>query len=263
MARRQPRQSLEVQDLEALLCEVLDAAAAVTVPLFRRPIAVHDKGGSDGFDPVTPADRWAERAMRELLASRVPAHRIEGEEHGLGGAGDASGYRWILDPIDGTRSYVAGVPLWGTLVGLWHGDEPLLGGIDHPALGERYLGSVTGAWRIHAGERSPIAVRPCARLADAVVCATEPDSVASIAGEARFVRYSMDCFAYALLASGHVDLVVDSGLAIHDIAALVPVVQAAGGVITDWTGGHDFAAGAVVAAGDRRVHAEALSRLRA
>ena len=139
--------------------------------------------------------------------------------------------------------------------------QTLVGGIDHPALGERYIGSVAGAQRICAGERSPIAVRPCARLADAVVCATEPESAASITGEARFVRYSMDCHAYALLASGHVDLVVDAGLELHDVAALVPVVQAAGGIITDWQGGRDFASGSVVAAGDRRVHAEALACL--
>jgi myo-inositol-1(or 4)-monophosphatase len=259
----QPAGKAGLAELEAVLCEVLDAAAAVTVPLFRRSLAVHDKGKGAGFDPVTPADRWAERAMRELLTRRVPAHRIEGEEHGSSGRDDPHALRWILDPIDGTKSYVAGIPLWGTLVGLWQGDEPLIGGIDHPILGERFIGGVNGARRICAGEVAALKVRPCARLGDAVLCATEPESAAPLARHVRFSRYSSDCYAYALLASGLVDAVVDTDLALHDIAAIVPVVQAAGGIITDWTGGHDFASGRIAAAGDRRVHAEMLPWLSA
>lgn len=257
----QPAGESALAELEAVLCEVLDAAAAVTVPLFRRSLAVHDKGDGTEFDPVTPADRWAERAMRELLGRRVPAHRIEGEEHGSTGWHDPHGYRWILDPIDGTKSYVAGIPLWGTVVGLWQGDEPLIGGIDHPILGERFIGGVGGARRIHAGEVSALKVRACARLDDAVLCATEPQSAAALAPHVRFTRYSTDCYAYALLASGLVDAVLDTGLQLHDIAAIVPVVQAAGGTITDWQGGHDFASGRIAAAGDRRVHAQMLSML--
>lgn len=250
-----------IEQLESIVCDVLDAAATVTVPLFRRVLAVHDKGGDAGFDPVTPADRWAELAMRELLACRVPGHRVEGEEHGVSAGKGADGIRWILDPIDGTKSYVSGIPLWGTLVGVWDDDEPLVGGIDHPMLGERFIGSVRGARRLCAGTVTTLKVRPCARLADAVLCATEPEFAASIAHAARLARYSTDSYGYALLASGLIDVVVESNLALHDIAAIVPVVQAAGGIVTDWHGGRDLSSGRVVAAGDRRVHAEVLARL--
>lgn len=259
-AKPQPPRS-SIEQLESLVCEVLDSAAAVTLPLFRRTLAVHDKGAGGGFDPVTPADRWAERAMRELLARRAAGQRVEGEEYAVTSGRGTQSLRWILDPIDGTKSYVAGLPWWGTLVAVWDGDEPLVGGVDHPALGERFIGSVRGARRISAEVTSPLKVRPCARLADAVLCATEPADAACIAPHARLARYSTDCYGYATLAAGLVDVVVESGLALHDVAAVVPLVEAAGGIITDWRGGRDFSSGRIVAAGDARVHAEVLARL--
>jgi len=165
-----------IEQLESIVCDVLDAAATVTVPLFRRVLAVHDKGGNAGFDPVTPADRWAELAMRERLACRVPGHRVEGEEHDVCAGQSAHGIRWILDPIDGTKSYVSGIPLWGTLVGVWDDDEPLVGGIDHPMLGERFIGSVRGARRLCAGAVTALKVRPCARLATPCCARPSPSS---------------------------------------------------------------------------------------
>jgi myo-inositol-1(or 4)-monophosphatase len=251
----------ELDELELLAFEVLDAAKAVTVPLFRRHLSVHNKAGSAGFDPVTPADRWAERAMRELLAARVPGHGVDGEESGLAGGDTPHSVRWVIDPIDGTRSYMSGIPLWGTLVAACSGSEVVVGAIDHPALGERLIGSALGGRRIVGGAVLPLKVRPCALLADAVLCATEPESAEAFAGKVLCARYSTDCYGYSLLASGMVDVVVDTGLTIHDIAALVPVVHAAGGIITDWHGRSDFTSGRIIAAGDRRVHAQALSLL--
>lgn len=251
----------EIGDLEALACAVLDAAASVTLPLFRRPVAVHDKGRDGAFDPVTPADRWAERAMRALLAQQVPGDRVMGEKDGVSGGEGEDALLWVLDPIDGTKSYIAGIPLWGTLVGVWRGDEPLLGAIDHPALGERFIGSVRGAWRLSGGAATPLRVRPCARLSAAVLCATEPGVAGRLAEQALMARYSTDAYGAMLLASGLVDAVVESGLTFHDLAAVVPIVRAAGGIITDWTGGTDFGCGRVVAAGDGRVHSALLSLL--
>lgn len=250
---------LNLQELEDLALEVLDAAAAVTVPLFRQQIAVHNKGGANAFDPVTPADRWAERAMRERLAARVPDHGIDGEEGGLAEARRSDVLYWVIDPIDGTRSYIAGIPIWGTLVALCRGREILIGAIDHPMLGERLIGSPLGGRRIAGGLSSVLRVRPCARLADAILCTTEPESALPLAGKVLYARYSTDCYGYSMLAAGQVDVVVDADLTVHDVAAVVPVVQAAGGIITNWTGQYDFTSGRVIAAGDRRVHAEAMS----
>jgi myo-inositol-1(or 4)-monophosphatase len=257
----------DLQDLQAFAGALADAAAQVTLRHFRGSFAVEDKGQGRAYDPVTAADRGAEQAMRALIAQRHPTHGIAGEEQGLERA--QAPWRWVLDPIDGTRSFVAGIPLWGTLIALCHEGVPVLGCADHPALGERFLAAGGRAMMRTQQVAHPLRARACAALRDAVLFTTDPDlfdaqdaaCLARVRQGARFTRYSADCYAYGLLAAGQLDLVVDAGLEFHDVAALVPIVQAAGGVITDWDGQPRYDGGRILAAGDARVHAQALALL--
>ena len=244
--------------------QLADAAAEVVARYYRAPVAVESKPDAS---PVTIADREAERVMRELIRARYPEHGIAGEEFGAEGAG--AELVWHLDPIDGTKSFIGGRPLFGTLVGLSERGRPVLGLIDQCILRERWEGLVGRDTRWN-GE--PVRVRACPRLDQAVLYATSPLMFAPGAERAAFervqqaVRYPLfggDCYAYGLLALGFADLVVEAGLDAHDFMALVPVVEGAGGVMTDWQGRPLTAAsdGRVVAAGDPRVHERALKLL--
>jgi inositol-phosphate phosphatase/L-galactose 1-phosphate phosphatase/histidinol-phosphatase len=252
-------------NLVALAHRLADAARPIAARYFRTGVTVDDK--SD-LSPVTIADREAETAMRELLDSHVPGHGVFGEEHGAIRT-DAE-YVWVLDPIDGTKAFITGLPLFGTLIGLFHRGKPVLGIIDQPILQERWLGV--------DGERStlngkPIAVRACAGLASAYMYSTAPSMFAeghakphqALTEKVKLFRWGGDCYAYGLLAAGHVDLVVEADLKLYDYAALIPVITGAGGTITDWKGkALDMKSdGAVVAAGDRAVHRAALDILSA
>jgi myo-inositol-1(or 4)-monophosphatase len=258
----------EIDQYLAAIVAMADAAAAVTMGYFRRPVNVVDKNAAGPYDPVTCADKEAETAIRRLIGAHFPNDGIVGEEHGVAVDNDDPANRryWVIDPIDGTRSFISGVPLWGTLIAVNDGDRPVIGVIDHPAVGERFIGSPKGAYL--NGHR--LRTRPCARLQDATVSTTDPDLLQAggerqaffdIAGQARLKRYGYDCYAYAMVAAGHMDLVIEAGLQTYDVQALIPVIEAAGGVITDWRGGSPAQGGRVVAAGDARVHAAALEML--
>ena len=205
--------------------------------------------------------------MRLLLATRRPADGILGEE--FPATEGTSGLTWVIDPIDGTRAFWSGATTWGTLIGLDAGDGPLLGVIDQPYTGERFMGGLGRAEMTRGAERRPLAVRACAGLADAVLYTTYPEvgSPAERAGfeavrdRVRMTRYGFDCYAYALLALGHIDLVVEAGLQVYDIQGPQAVIEAAGGIVSDWQGGPAHRGGRVIAAGDRRVHAAALELL--
>ena len=220
--------------------DLADVAAARSLPLFRSPGLTAASKAQAGFDPVTEADREAERAMRLLLAARRPADGILGEE--FPATEGTSGLTWVLDPIDGTRAFWSGATTWGTLIGLDAGDGPLLGVIDQPYTGERFMGGLGRAEMTRGAERRPLAVRACAGLADAVLYTTYPEvgSPAERAGfeavrdRVRMTRYGFDCYAYALLALGHVDLVVEAGLQPYDIQGPQAVIEAAGGIVSDW-----------------------------
>jgi histidinol phosphatase-like enzyme (inositol monophosphatase family) len=250
----------------AFLDELADAAARETLPRFRSGIAVTNKLGS-GFDPVTEADQAAERAIRELIGRRFPGHGILGEEHG----GENTGHDrlWVIDPIDGTRAFISGLPVWGTLIGFYESGRAVLGLMDQPFTGERFIAGPEGALYRRGGEERPLRTRDCGALADATLFTTSP---ALHAGELRrrydllegaimLPRYGCDCYAFAMLAAGHVDLVVESGLKPYDIAALIPIVEQAGGIVTTWEGGRAEQGGNIVAAGCASVHAEALAIL--
>lgn len=275
-----------LRDLHALAWALADAARAVTLPAFRnlarRPVPVRNKS-SNGFDPVTAADGAAERAMRLVLGARAPSHGIWGEEEGQGGALPQD-YLWVLDPIDGTRSFILGNPLWGTLIaclrhrrGAW---QPWLNLVDYPALDERLVAGASGAcWRWRGGRRQRLATRACKNLARAQLVSTSPDMFARprlaarwrrIAAAAQMVRYGGDCYNYGLLAAGLVDAVIDRGNATHDTQALLLIVARAGGVITDWQGNSlagphrtERAQGETLACGDVRLHRQLLAQLSA
>jgi myo-inositol-1(or 4)-monophosphatase len=257
--------------LLAFAHELADESGDVIRPYFRRRITVSNKAGGGAFDPVTAADRAAERTIRRAVAERFPEHGIIGEE--LGVLKPDARYRWVVDPIDGTRAFIMGAPMWGTLIGLVEGDEVRLGLMNQPFTGERFWSGANAAYMRTSpeGKAQRIKTRKCARLADAILSTTHPDlfeagkerdGFARLQGKARMTRFGGDCYAYCLLAAGFIDIIVESGLKTYDVTALIPIIERAGGKITDWQGGAATAGGRVIAAGDERVHAEALKLLR-
>ena len=250
-----------------------DAASEAILPFFRTTLGAEDKNSGGPFDPVTEADRAAEVAMRRMIERTFPAHGIVGEEFGSVRA-DAD-YVWVLDPIDGTKSFISGLPTWGVLIGLMVKGRPTYGTMIQPFTGERFVGDGgSSTWHGLGPRKTPerrrLATRRCDSLAAATVMTTSPllyadDKLAALrrleAG-ARLVRYGCDCYAFAMLAAGHVDCVVESGLKPYDIVALVPIIEGAGGVVTTWDGGSPAAGGDVIAAGDRRLHKLAMERLK-
>ncbi len=243
-----------------------DAARQETLPRFRTGASVVNKLAG-GFDPVTEGDRAAETAIRALIEARFPDHGILGEEHG--NIGLDRQHVWVIDPIDGTRAFISGLPVWGTLIGLRTDGRATMGLVDQPFTGERYFADGMRSWyRGPEGERQ-LAVRDCGSLSDAILFTTSPhlfkaDELTryqAVEEKVRLFRYGCDCYAYALLAAGHVDLVVESGLQPYDVGALIPLIEQAGGIITTWDGGRPEGGGSIVAAGSKAVHAEVLALL--
>jgi len=256
-------------ELDAFLVELNRAAARVILPLFRADHGLVDKGGHRGFDPVTDADRGAERAIRALISERYPDHGVIGEEYGEDRA-DAE-FVWVLDPVDGTRAFISGLPLWCVLIGLRYRGTPVLGSIGQPFLGELYIGHAGGSRLMTRGESRPLSVRRCPDLGEALIATTDPaifqgkerDQWRAVRQAVRLARLGCDAYAYAMVAAGLMDLVVEAGLKSWDIEAAVPVIEGAGGVVTDWRGervGRD--GGQLAIAGDRRCLDEALVALR-
>ena len=244
-----------------------DRAGAVILPHFRSGGAIDHKGG-DLFDPVTAADRSAEMAIREGLAELHPSHGIVGEE--FGALRRDADYCWIVDPIDGTRAFIVGQPLWGTLIGLTHKGAPLLGLMDQPFVGERFFSGEREAFLRHGGTTRPMRTRACPALRDALLTASSPDlfttaeereRFAALERAVRFRRFGGDCYNYCLLALGQIDLVVEAGLQTYDIMPLIPIIERAGGVVTTWDGGDASAGGRILAAGDKRLHDAAMELL--
>ncbi|MDO5620401.1 MAG: histidinol-phosphatase [Paracoccus sp. (in: a-proteobacteria)] len=256
----------EVASIRAAAHRLADAARVQTLARFRNDDLATDNKQAGGFDPVTEADRAAERAMRALLAELRPDDGILGEEYGE--QPGRSGLRWVLDPVDGTRAFISGAPSWGVLIAVEDASGPVYGLIDQPYIGERFEGGFG-----HALLTGPHGTRPlatCARgLADATLMTTFPEvgTAAERAGfdrvrdRVRLTRYGLDCYAYALLAMGQIDLVIEAGLQPYDIAAPIAVIQAAGGIVTNWQGGPAHPGGQVVAAGSADLHAQALALL--
>jgi myo-inositol-1(or 4)-monophosphatase len=249
-----------------------DRAGEVIRPFFRQRLVIDDKGSVGGkpmFDPVTAADKGAEEAIRAIIDAERPRDAILGEEYGH--KPGTSGLMWVLDPVDGTRAFITGRHTWGTLIALEEGGQRLLGIIDQPVLRERFIGFDGKSELITPDKREVLRTRDCPSLSQAVVSTTHPwaffdaaerRAFRNVCAVARMSYFGGDCYAYALLAMGFIDLIVESMLKPWDVAALIPVVTHAGGIFTDWKGGPvSLEGGSIVAAGDRRVHAEALKIL--
>lgn len=245
-----------------------NAARAAVLPFFRSAGLVADNKHSDGaFDPVTEADRAAERAMRAILAEVCPEDGVLGEE--FGEVTGQSGLTWVLDPIDGTRAFLSGSATWGVLVALSDDSGPVYGLIDQPYIGERFEGGFGRAAMSGPLGTRALKTRGDRPLSDAILFTTFPEvgnaaegaGFAALAQQVKLVRYGLDCYAYALVAAGQIDLVVEAGLAPYDIHAPIAVIEAAGGIVTDWQGGPAHRGGRVLAAANRQQHTAALEIL--
>ena len=255
-------------DFTAFALKLAKAARHETLERFSRGCAVENKAGDGAFDPVTEADRTAETAMRELIGQNFPDHGIQGEEYSDRAA--KGRYSWSLDPIDGTRSFVCGLPSWVTLIALLDDNQPVAGLIDSPCLNEIYIGEAGQAFVQARDVKAPLKTSGCTSLGDARLSTTDPYLFEGHAQEmfeqlrslARTVRWGYDGYAYARLAAGTLDLVVECGLKPHDYNALIPIVRGAGGTFGDWRGGSDFAQGNIIAAASRELYMAAVSIMR-
>lgn len=253
--------------------ELADAARTAILPFFRNAHGVEDKSKGTGigqaFDPVTEADRAAETAMRALIETRFPRDGILGEEFGEKASQD--GFTWVLDPIDGTRAFMSGLPLWGVLIALSYEGQPLIGVMDQPYLDERFIGFPGGAELKSRGATTPLKTRACANLQSATLSSTDPylfegaegEAFASLRKSVRLTRFGYDCYAYAMLAAGHLDIVAESGLKPYDIQALIPIIRGAGGDVISWNGGDASQGGRVLAIGDPALAETVTKRLSA
>jgi len=252
-------------DFAAFVEKLADVAGETILPFFRTAIGAEDKSRGGPFDPVTEADRAAESAMRRMIGEFFPAHGIIGEE--FGAHQENAEYVWVLDPIDGTKSFISGMPMWGTLIGLLRNGQPTYGMMVQPFTRERFVGDGFAAhWRgpgsDHAITERKLRARPCGELAKATLMTTSPllyspEKLAifrQLEAATRLSRYGCDCYAFAMLAAGHVDCVIEAGVQTYDIAPLIPIIEGAGGRVTSWDGGSAVHGGDVVATGDARIH---------
>jgi histidinol phosphatase-like enzyme (inositol monophosphatase family) len=254
-------------DLSAFIEKLAHQSGEAILPFFRTQLRVDDKGGKR-FDPVTEADRAAEIVIRRLIGAAFPTHGILGEEF-ADEKPDAE-YLWVVDPIDGTRAFICGLPVWGTLIGLMRGGEPAMGIMHQPYTGEMFIGDGGQAHLKGPRGKSALRASQCAKLSNAYLMTTDPrlfqgeeaEVYGRIEQQVRLARYGTDCYAYAMLASGQVDLVIESGLKPYDIVALIPIIEGAGGVITTWDGGSAKNGGRIVAAATKTLHDAALDMLR-
>jgi len=286
-----PKIDIDPNLLERLVTVVNAAADAASVPTaanFRRVLEIEDKHTRGSFDPVTVADREAELAIKAVVQKAFPEHGFLGEEFGEelgkhlsqddGRASRSDQLIWIVDPIDGTRAYITGMPLWGSLIAVYDGLDVVLGVLEQPILKERYFGvqCIAGGVSNNSSElitpsgRQTLSTRKTSRLAQAIVQTTTPDFFSeeehagvfqTLKESVSMVRYGGDCYCYALLASGFVDVVIERQLEPYDIAALIPIVQGAGGVVSDWSGGSAASGGAVVASANPALHDKVLKLL--
>ena len=257
-----------INELIAFAHELAEASGGIIRRYFRQTLQVESKG-EEAFDPVTQADHEAEAVMRSMVDARFPDHAILGEEQVNTNVG--ASMRWILDSIDGTRSFIMGLPLWGTLIALYDGDKPLLGVMNQPFIQERFEGSAQGSFHIKGGVKVPLKTRDCRDIRGAVLGATDPamffgETFEGLAKQTKMRRFGGDCYLYCALASGWIDAVVEADLRYHDVLPVVPIVEGSGGIITDWNGkpfscqtSGEFR---TIAAGDIQLHQNILEALK-
>lgn len=245
------------------------ASAAAILPWFRRNATVDVKAGPV-WDPVTEGDRAGERAIRELIEARYPDHGIHGEEYGF--KEGRSGFTWILDPVDGTRSFVCGMPTWATLIGLTYEGQCKVGLMNQPFVGDMFYGNPHGAWHDNRSAVTPIRTRAGRPLAQATAGTTAPELYRSdrdqaafqrLRGKLQLMRYGGDAYFFAMVAGGHLDIAMDAGLQAYDIMPLIPIIEGAGGCVAEWTGGNPARGGNILSAGSRQLLDEALAIMQA
>jgi myo-inositol-1(or 4)-monophosphatase len=254
-------------ELREFLRDLVGIAARGSLTYFRREIAVENKR-EDRFDPVTIADRETEDLLRAAIQKRYPTHGIIGEERTA--HNPTARMQWVIDPIDGTKAYLCGLPTWATLIGLCDNGRPVLGLMSQPVVGEYFIGGYNAASNVtHSGE-VVIRTSNIVDLTQSFVFATSPEMFApdtelprfqALSAKTRMTRYGVDSYAYCLLAAGYVDIVAEAGLGFYDIAALIPIIEAAGGVVSDWEGAPVRGGGTVVAAANATLHRAALAAL--
>lgn len=254
------------KDLMAFGHDLADLTGKTVLPYFRTGLSVENKAAAGNYDPVTKADRAAERVIAKALKARFPDHTLVGEEYGT--SQGTSRYRWVVDPIDGTRAFIMGSPLWGTLIGLIDGDEPIFGLMDQPFTGERFWSDQKASYlRVRDGKPKRLKTRACNSLKEAILTSTHHNLFEDAHQKAvltrfnetvRMTRYGGDCYGCCLLAAGFVDIVIEPGLKTYDIVALIPIIERAGGKVTSWTGGPASGGGNVIASGDPKLHEAAL-----
>jgi myo-inositol-1(or 4)-monophosphatase len=266
LSKRVALADMTAVDFSSFVDQLASVSGETILPFFRTNLAVENKKPG-GFDPVTAADRAAENAMRALIRKNFPGHGILGEEYGA--EHTEAEYVWVLDPIDGTKSFIAGMPAWGTLIGLMRFGEPVFGMMHQPFIGERFSGDGGAAcYRGPVGDRD-LRVRDCAQLSDALLFTTSPllmneadrTIFRRVENAVKLSRYGGDCYAYCMLAAGQIDLVIETEIKPHDIVPLIPIITGAGGVVTTWENEAPQQGGRIVAAGDQRVHEAALELL--
>ena len=257
------------EKLIAFANRLADASGAVIRPYFRQRIEVVHKPGRAPFDPVTEADKGGERAIRAIIERERPDDGILGEEYGE--TKGKNSLRWVLDPVDGTRAFITARHEWGSLIALEDNEVPVLGILDQPVLGERFIGVNGRSFLIEGEKRTPLKVRECADIKQAILCATDPSQYfspeqqagfARVKSQARMTRYCGDCYLFAALALGFVDIIIEANFNRWDVAALIPIIEGAGGVMTSWEGGHCRDGKTILACGDKRVHEEAIKLLK-
>ncbi|MGH1349823.1 MAG: histidinol-phosphatase [Methyloligellaceae bacterium] len=259
-------------ELVKLLNSLADISADTIMPFFRSDLEVQDKAAPGSFDPVTLADQNAEQAIRDKIGKHFPDHGIIGEEFDDKPAENTINgeYHWVIDPIDGTRGFMSGFPTWGTLIGLLQNSAPLMGMMNQPFTKERYWSDSQKSYYAGPDKKHELRTRKCSDIESAIMSSTDPamfktpEDIAAfskIHQQARLTRYSGDCYSYCLLAAGHIDLVMERGLKIYDIAPLIPIIENAGGVVTCWDGTEATNGGKIIAAGDPTLHEKVLSEI--
>jgi histidinol phosphatase-like enzyme (inositol monophosphatase family) len=251
----------EIAELTTFALHLADASGQVILPQFRKNIIINVKAAAV-WDPVTEADRSAERMIRDLIEKNYPDHGIIGEEYGI--KTGTSPYTWVLDPIDGTRAFVIGMPTWATLIGLYRDGKPLLGVMNQPYVNEKFYGNPQGAWLQHNGQTQQIYVRKPVSLAKAAAGTTSPHlfedypKFEALRKSVTSMRYGGDCYFFGLLSAGHLDIAMDAGLQIYDIAALIPIIEGAGGIVSTWTKNDPTQGGNILAASCQKLLDEAI-----
>jgi histidinol phosphatase-like enzyme (inositol monophosphatase family) len=258
----------EIAEALTFALQAVQGAGEIALRYFRQPLHIDNKLEGNRFDPVTRADREIEASLRETLGRRFPGFGIIGEEAGV--TVGTTDINWVIDPIDGTKAFISGFPTWGILLGLQQDDRVLAGLMLQPATGELFYGSTAGAFLRHKRRKIAMQCRQQSRLEEALLYCTHENMFANeanlasfrrVAAQARLQRFGGDCYAYCMLALGQIDLVIEDTLQPYDIVPLIPIIEAAGGVVTDARGKTPVAGGFVIAAANRQLHEQVLALL--